>query len=145
MKYHFKIHKAKEGGFWAQCIELPGCLTEAETLKDLKTNMKEALNLYLEEPSDSKDLASFPDENIKIKKNIVTVPVDINIAFAFLMRYNRIKSGFTQKEVAKRMGFPKIYSYQRLEAGKSNPSLKMLSKIKKIYPDFSIDFAINIF
>jgi antitoxin HicB len=44
MKYHFKIYK-KDGGYWAQCIELEGCITQADTLKELYKNMQEALNL----------------------------------------------------------------------------------------------------
>jgi len=41
------------------------------------------------------------------------------------------------------MGFDTIYSYQRLEAKKCNPTLKIISKIKKIFPDFSIDYAVS--
>lgn len=48
MKYHFKIHK-KGNGFWAQCIEFPGCVTEGDTIQELQANMREALNLYLQE------------------------------------------------------------------------------------------------
>lgn len=34
-------------------------------------------------------------------------------------------------------------SYQRLESKKCNPSLKILSRIKKIFPEFSIDYALG--
>lgn len=142
MLYHFKVHKEKDG-FWAQCMELPGCITQADTLHELQLNMQEALNLYIEEPSDSNDLAALPDESIKKSKNIVAVSVDTLIAFAFLVRYFRIKYGFTQQEAAKKMGFDTLYSYQRLEAKKCNPSLKMIDRIKKIYPEFSIDQALS--
>lgn len=142
MVYHFKVHKEK-GGFWAQCIELPGCVTQADTLKELQFNMQEALNLYIEEPSDSDDLAALPDESIKKSKSIVEVSVDTLIAFAFLVRYFRIKYGFTQQEAAKKMGFDTLYSYQRLEAKRCNPSLKMIDRIKKVYPEFSLDQALS--
>jgi antitoxin HicB len=141
MKYHFKIHKEGKG-FWAHCLELEGCVTQADSLQELYENMQEALNLYIEEPADSKCLASFPDDSIKISKNIVEVPVKPNIAFAFLIRYFRIKHGLTQKETAKRMGFNKIWSYQRLETGNCNPSLEMLSKIKEVFPEFSVDYML---
>ena len=49
MTYHFKIHQEKKG-FWAQCIEFPGCITQGDTLKELHMNMQEALDLYLEKP-----------------------------------------------------------------------------------------------
>lgn len=142
MQYHFKIHKEKKG-FWTQCIELPGCFAQGDTLKELKKNMHEALNLYIEEPRDSKELISLPDNSIKISKNIVQIPVDPFIAFAFLVRYFRIKNGLTQQEAAKKMGFETVYSYQRLEAKKCNPSLKMITKIKTVFPEFSVDYAIK--
>ena len=142
MNYHFKIHK--EGtGFGAQCIELQGCVTQANTMKELQSNMQEALDLYIDEPSDSKDLAALPDESIKKSKNIVTVAPDPLIAFAFLVRYFRIKHGLTQQQAAKRMGFDTIYSYHRLETGTCNPSLKLVAKVKQLFPDFSIDYAIG--
>ncbi len=60
MKYHFKICKEKKG-FSAQCMELKGCITEGDSLKELFKNMKEALNLYIQEPEDSQDLALLLD------------------------------------------------------------------------------------
>ena len=30
MKYHFKVHKGGKG-YWAECIELVGCITEADS------------------------------------------------------------------------------------------------------------------
>jgi predicted RNase H-like HicB family nuclease len=41
------IHKAKEGGFWAEVPSLPGCLTQGETLDELKANLREAIELWL--------------------------------------------------------------------------------------------------
>ncbi len=142
MVYHFKVHKEKKG-YSAQCIELPGCITQANTMEELKANMQEALNLYIEEPSDSDDIAAFPDETIRKSKNVAEVPVDPLIAFAFLMRYWRIKDGLTQKEAAEKMGFDTLYSYQRLEARKCNPSLKMIARIKTVFPEFSVDLAMR--
>jgi antitoxin HicB len=142
MKYHFKIHKEGDG-FWAQCIELSGCVTEADSMNELKKNMEEALNLYVEETEDSKELASLPDESIRLSRNVVEVPLNSQIAFAFMVRYYRIKHGLTQQQAAKQMGFDTIYSYQRLENKKCNPSLKMIAKIKKVFPEFSIDYALG--
>jgi predicted RNase H-like HicB family nuclease len=85
MIYHFKIHKEKKG-FWAQCIELPGCVTQGDSLKELRTNMQDALNLYIEEPNNSDDLAELPSQSLTRSKNIESVVVDPLIAFAFLVR-----------------------------------------------------------
>lgn len=142
MKYHFRIHKEGKG-FWAECLELSGCFTQADSMKELRENMHEALNLYLDEPKDSKRLAPLPDDSIHLSRTIIEVPVNPSIAFAFMVRYNRIKQGLTQQEAANRLGFDNVYSYQRLENKNCNPTLRMLSQIKKIFPNFSIDSAIS--
>jgi len=49
----------------------------------------------------------------------------------------------TQQQAALKLGFENIYSYQRLENKKRNPTLKMLSQLKKLFPNFSIDFALS--
>lgn len=41
------VHDAEEGGFWAEVPALPGCLTQADTLDELKTNLREAIELWL--------------------------------------------------------------------------------------------------
>jgi antitoxin HicB len=47
-------------GYWTECIELDGCLTQADTLTELQENMEESLNLFLDEPVDSKSLFPLP-------------------------------------------------------------------------------------
>jgi predicted RNase H-like HicB family nuclease len=42
------IHKAEEGGFWAEVPALPGCVTQGETLTEIRKNLKEAIELWLE-------------------------------------------------------------------------------------------------
>ncbi|NGX45216.1 MAG: hypothetical protein K940chlam2_00359 [Chlamydiae bacterium] len=142
MKYHFRIQKEKKG-YSAQCIELEGCITQGDTLKELQKNMKEALNLYVQEPADSEDLAALPKESIRKSKAIVGVALDPSIAFSFLVRYYRLAYGMTQQEVAKAMGFDNVYSYQRLERRKCNPTLKIMAMVKQIFPEFSLDYALG--
>ena len=141
MKYHFKVHKEGKR-FWAKCIELDGCYTQADSMHELNEMMQEALNLYISEPESSMDVAELPDDSIKAARNVVEVPVDAEIAFSFLIRYHRIKHGMTQSQVARKMGFENVNGYQRLERKKCNPNLKTLSKIKGIFPDFSLDLAV---
>jgi hypothetical protein len=42
------VHRAEEGGFWAEVPALPGCVTQAEPLDELRTNLKEAIELWLD-------------------------------------------------------------------------------------------------
>ncbi len=46
--YNAIVHKAEEGGYWAEVPELPGCVTEADTLDELNEMLKEAIAGYLE-------------------------------------------------------------------------------------------------
>ena len=109
MKYHFKY--AKEGGaYWAKCVELDGCFTQGKTLAELKENMREALDLHLDEPSNSKRAFAPPRKSVK-GRNIVAVSVDPRIAFALNLRHLRAARGLTQKETAKRLGFKNLFSY----------------------------------
>jgi antitoxin HicB len=136
MRYHFKIHKDSDA-LWAECVELPGCHTQADTEEELYKYMKEALDLYLDESEDSERLAPLPSEKAK-GRGIVDVSVDSRIAFGLYMKHLRNKHQFTQKQVADMLGMKNIFSYQRLER-KANPSLSLLEKIKSIYPEFRID------
>jgi predicted RNase H-like HicB family nuclease len=43
------IHEAEEGGYWAECPSLKGCMTQGETIEEVKNNIKEAIELCLEE------------------------------------------------------------------------------------------------
>jgi predicted RNase H-like HicB family nuclease/DNA-binding XRE family transcriptional regulator len=137
MRYHFKVHKEKDG-FWAECIELPGCVTQSDTKDELDLNMQEALNLYLEEVEDYEYLAPMPKASIKEERNVVEVPVDPSVALAFSIRYQRIKQGLTQREAADQLGMKAIYSYQRLEK-RCNPTLDLIYKLVLLFPALSLD------
>lgn len=49
MKYIVLIHKENDR-YWGECPELPGCFSQGGTPEELMDNMKEAVELYLEEP-----------------------------------------------------------------------------------------------
>lgn len=42
------IHEAEEGGYWAEVPSLPGCVTEGETLDEVKANLAEAVQGWVE-------------------------------------------------------------------------------------------------
>jgi predicted RNase H-like HicB family nuclease len=41
------IHEAEEGGFWAEVPALPGCFTQGETMEELPSNIREAIEGWL--------------------------------------------------------------------------------------------------
>ena len=60
MKVKVIVHKAEEGGFWAEVPSIPGCVSQAETMEELKSNLKEAIEgcLSLDVFEPEKDPAS---------------------------------------------------------------------------------------
>jgi predicted RNase H-like HicB family nuclease len=50
MKIHAIVHKAEEGGFWAEVPSIPGCATQGETMEDLRSNLREAIEGCLSVP-----------------------------------------------------------------------------------------------
>ncbi len=64
MKIKAVIYEAEEGGYWAKVPNLPGVYTQAETLEELESNLREAVELYL---SDDTNLeAEALDENGRV-------------------------------------------------------------------------------
>ena len=43
MKLKVIVHKAEEGGFWAEVPAIPGCATQGETFEELLKNIYEAV------------------------------------------------------------------------------------------------------
>jgi antitoxin HicB len=137
MEYHFKIHREGKG-YWAECLELEGCRTQGKTSKALHKNMADALNGYLDEPESSKVVFPLPNRTNVRKRNVRAVPVDPQIAFAFLLRRHRLLRKWTQKNVAEKLNVG-LYSYQRLESSKTaNPTLSTIVKLHRIFPELPL-------
>jgi len=47
MKLKVVIHKAEEGGYWAEVPSIPGCATQGETWEELLKNIYEAVEACL--------------------------------------------------------------------------------------------------
>lgn len=139
MKYHFKVFK-ENAGYWAECLELQGCRTQASTKSELIVNMRDALNLFLSEPEVSNVIFPLPSSKIKSKKDIVVVPVPTKTAIAFYLRRYRLLHNFSQSQMSKKLNMNNLYTYQKLESPKTaNPELLTLAKIKDAFPDFKVD------
>jgi predicted RNase H-like HicB family nuclease len=50
MKVNVIIHKAEEGGYWAEVPAIPGCATQGETMEELLVNVREAIEGCLSIP-----------------------------------------------------------------------------------------------
>ena len=43
MKLKVIVHRAEEGGFWAEVPGIPGCATQGETYEELLRNLADAI------------------------------------------------------------------------------------------------------
>lgn len=43
MKLKVVVHRAEEGGYWAEVPAIPGCMTQGETIESLLANVREAV------------------------------------------------------------------------------------------------------
>jgi len=64
------IHEVEESGYWAECPVLRGCNVQGETLEEVERNMKEAIELCIEEINSRKEI-------IPIQKRIYILPIAI--------------------------------------------------------------------
>jgi predicted RNase H-like HicB family nuclease len=61
VKLKVYIHKAEEGGYWAEVPSIPGCATQGDTFEELLKNIYEAVEGCL-----SVDIDTPSDENTQI-------------------------------------------------------------------------------
>jgi predicted RNase H-like HicB family nuclease len=54
MKIRAIVHKAEEGGFWAEVPSLPGCATQGETIEELNENLHDAIDGYVSVSQDER-------------------------------------------------------------------------------------------
>lgn len=75
--YTFTAHftPTEEGGYLATVPALPGCISQGESLEEAKTNIKEAMELYIESLlADGEDI---PDEKrLGIVREELTVTLE---------------------------------------------------------------------
>lgn len=48
MDYTVILHKAEEGGYWAEVPTLPGCYSQGKTVEETLVNIKEAIESHIE-------------------------------------------------------------------------------------------------
>ena len=67
MKLKVVIHKAEEGGYWAEVPAIPGCVTQGETFDELLENIYEAVEACLAVDVQDVDIS----ENDKVMEIVV--------------------------------------------------------------------------
>ena len=62
MRLKVVVHKAEEGGFWAEVPSIPGCHTQGDTWDELLGNIYEAVEACLS--VDAEEIKIAPDDKI---------------------------------------------------------------------------------
>ena len=63
MKYTVILEREPDGGFVASVPVLPGCISEGDTKEEALVNIKEAIDLYIEDCRDAGD--PVPEEDCR--------------------------------------------------------------------------------
>jgi predicted RNase H-like HicB family nuclease len=75
MEYTIIIHKAEEGGFWAEVPALSGCFSQGETIEETIANTKDAIELHVSCLKEDNEI--IPDDEVfiisRVKVETVTV------------------------------------------------------------------------
>ena len=80
MEYTVVLHKAEEGGYWAEVPALEGCFSQGETVEERMVNIRDAIGSHLmalrsegrKLPEDQVMIVSFiglPNSQIRKSKN----------------------------------------------------------------------------
>lgn len=141
LTYPAKIrHISEDKSYLVEFPDLPGCLTEGDTLEEAKQNAKEALTGYLSSVFERN--LKIPDPSVLKGKNIYGIEPEPEVTVPILLRKLRETKKLTQGDIAKVLGIS-YQAYQRLEKpGKSNPTLKTLERLAKVFnKDLRLEFA----
>ncbi|MGB3049715.1 MAG: type II toxin-antitoxin system HicB family antitoxin [Polyangiales bacterium] len=128
IQYQAKLHQ-EDGGYWVEFPDLPGCLTQGDSREEALERAREALSLWLEEARD-------PDWEIPVPKSrrgkrYVWVAPYEDVSIPLLIRHARQRKGFSQRELAKKLGMS-VQQLQKLECpGKSNPTVRTLAAVSE--------------
>lgn len=141
LRYPAKIkYLPEDKAYLVEFPDLPGCLTDGATVEEARHNAKEALTGYL---------ASVFERNLQVPepsalkgRTIHYIEPEPEVSVPILLRKLRETKKLTQGDIAKVLGIS-YQAYQRLERpGKSNPTLKTLERLAKVFSkDLRLEFA----
>lgn len=73
MLYKANIIEKDEDGYYAYCPELPGCQSQGDSLEEVRENIKEAVEVYLE-------TLSVSEKQALLNKEIITMTLEVQVA-----------------------------------------------------------------
>ena len=70
--YKVIVHEAEEGGVWGEVLELPGCVSQGETMEEFRDNIREAIAAVLESATDQTPRIEFHFEQMTPGKDDIS-------------------------------------------------------------------------
>ncbi len=104
MYYHFRVHKEKKG-YSTECIELEGCYTEGDTMREVRENAEDALESYLCCAPGEKEDRFLPLPNLEIEESddIIEIGLKNKKMIEFLVGQIELHKNITRDKVLKEM------------------------------------------
>ena len=128
--YFARITRQRSGGYLAEFPELPGCLTEGDTLEGALKNAHKALSAWLYVALRNGDELS--PGRIRRGPGYHRIVPDLDVLVPLVVLSARKRRGLTQEQVAKALGISQ-QAYRKLEMpGKSNPTLRTLERLSGV-------------
>ena len=121
MRFAGKLFKS--GRYWAIEVPILSVVTQGHTKKEAFDMIADAIEILVNKPAF--EVQVFPGKSGYFEVGAS----DEGALTAFLLRRERIKSGLTLAEVARRLGAKSLNTYARYEQGRSVPTVPKLSKL----------------
>ena len=74
--YTVVVHEAEEGGYWGEVLELPGCVSQGETIEEFRYNIREALEAILESESQEPRIEIYTEALLAEKEDLIIITGD---------------------------------------------------------------------
>lgn len=113
----------KDGRFWVIEVPILGVITEGRSRKDAFLMIADAIESLINKAGFKVDVFPGAGDYFEIGAN------DQACLTAFLLRRERIRSGLSLAEAAKRLGVRSLNAYARYEQGRSTPTIPKLTAL----------------
>ena len=74
--YMTLVHEAEEGGYWGEVTNLPGCVSQGETLEELEANILEAIEAVTEASGEDVNVSRTHGDDERPRPQLLTIGPD---------------------------------------------------------------------
>lgn len=128
--YFARISRQRGGGYLVEFPDLPGCLTDGDTVEKALENAREALSGWLFVAIKHGD--QLPVPRVRRGHGFHRIVADLDVVIPLVILSARKRRRLTQGAVAEALGISQ-QAYRKFEIpGQSNPTLKTLSRLSEV-------------